>query len=52
MFTATPIFGTIADRTGSYTWSWVALAAFCGLGTLLGLGIRDRRRRAAAEVVG
>jgi predicted MFS family arabinose efflux permease len=52
MFIATPIFGTIADHTGSYTWSWIALAAFCGLGTLLGLGIRDRRRRTVAEVAG
>jgi MFS family permease len=47
MFIATPIFGAIADHTGSYTWSWLALAGFCGLGTLLGLGIRDRGRRAA-----
>jgi predicted MFS family arabinose efflux permease len=52
MFIATPIFGTIADHTGSYTWSWVALAAFCALGTLLGLGIRDRGRRAVTEEPG
>ena len=43
MLTVTPVFGAIADHAGSYAWSWLALAAFCGLGTLLGLGVRDRR---------
>jgi MFS family permease len=45
LFVAPPIFGAIADRTGAYRWSWVALAAFCAVGTVLGLAIRDRRRR-------
>ena len=54
MFIATPIFGAIADRTATYAWSWLALAGFCGLGTLFSLGIRDRRHRpdgAAPELV-
>lgn len=50
MFAVTPVFGTIADHTGSYRWSWLALAAFCGLGALLGLGIRDRRPRVPSSV--
>ena len=43
MFLVTPIFGLIADRSGSYEMSWLALAAWALLGTLLGLGIRERR---------
>jgi MFS family permease len=43
MFIATPIFGLIADRSGSYEISWLALAAWALLGTLLGLGMRERR---------
>jgi MFS transporter, ACS family, hexuronate transporter len=42
MFIATPIFGLIADRSGSYELSWLALAAWAVVGTLLGLGIRER----------
>jgi MFS family permease len=44
MFIATPIFGLIADRSGSYELSWLALAVWALMGTLLGLGIRERRR--------
>jgi MFS transporter, ACS family, hexuronate transporter len=43
MFIATPIFGLIADRSGSYELSWLALAGWALLGTLLGLGMRERR---------
>jgi len=42
MFIATPIFGLIADRSGGYELSWLALAAWALLGTLLGIGIRER----------
>jgi predicted MFS family arabinose efflux permease len=50
LFVAPPIFGAIADRTGTYHWSWVALAALCAAGTALGLAIRDRRRRLGGPV--
>ena len=43
MFIVTPIFGFIADRAGSYEISWLALAGWAVVGTLLGLGIRERR---------
>ena len=43
MFLATPIFGLIADRAGSYQTSWLALAGWALLGMLCGLGIRERR---------
>lgn len=43
MFLATPLFGLIADRAGSYEQSWLALAAWALLGTLAGLGIGERR---------
>jgi len=50
MFLVTPLFGLIADHTGSYTVSWLALAAWCGAGVLVGLGIRDRSQAAPATV--
>jgi predicted MFS family arabinose efflux permease len=43
MFIATPIFGLIADRAGSYTPAWIALAAWALFGTLLAFGIREQR---------
>jgi MFS family permease len=54
MFAVPPVFGLVADRTGSYTWSWLALGAFALAGTLIGLAIRDgapaaRLGRSAAE---
>lgn len=42
LFVAPPVFGAIADHTGSYTWSWLALAGWAALGTLAGLRMRDR----------
>jgi hypothetical protein len=41
------VFGLIADRTGSYTWSWLALAAWAGLGVAISLAVRDRTGRSA-----
>src|SRR5262249_12778930 len=34
MFAIPPLFGLVADRAGSYAWSWLALAAFALAGTL------------------
>lgn len=45
-----PVFGMIADATGSYAWSWLALAVWALLGTLLGLAVRDRRPAGPAAV--
>lgn len=42
MLVVTPIFGAIADHTGSYQAAWIALAAWCALGTLVALSVRDR----------
>jgi cyanate permease len=39
-----PLFGLIADRTGSYRWSWLALAAWALVGTAAVLIARDRER--------
>jgi MFS family permease len=47
MFVA-PVFGLIADQTGSYTRSWLALAAWALIGTALALGVRDRSSKVAA----
>lgn len=44
MFAVPPLFGLIADHTGSYAWSWVTLAGFVLVGALLGVAIRDRDR--------
>jgi len=43
MFAVPPVFGLIADHTGSYAWSWTALACWAAAGTLIALAIRDRR---------
>lgn len=41
MLVATPVFGAIADRAGSYTPAWLALAGWCALGTVIAFTIRD-----------
>lgn len=43
MFVASPIFGLLADLSGSYELSWLALALWAAIGTALVLGIRERR---------
>ena len=43
MFAVPPIFGLIADHSGSYAASWLALAGWAMLGTLVALAVRDRR---------
>jgi MFS family permease len=48
MFAVPPVFGLIADHTGSYAWSWAALGGWALLGLLVSLAIRDRARRTAA----
>jgi MFS transporter, ACS family, hexuronate transporter len=45
MFAVAPVFGVIADHTGSYVWSWLALGGWALLGTLVALTIRDRPNR-------
>jgi MFS family permease len=47
MFAVPPVFGLIADHTGSYSWSWLALAGWAGLGVLVSLAVRDRSTRSA-----
>src|SRR5262252_6295063 len=47
MFAVPPIFGLIADHTGSYVWSWVALSGWALAGAVVALAIRDRSRLAA-----
>ena len=44
MLVVTPLFGAIADAARSYAPAWVALAAWCALGTLLALRIREGGR--------
>ncbi len=44
MFLASPLFGLVADLTGSYDASWLALAGWITLGTALGLSVREPRR--------
>jgi MFS family permease len=48
MLLVTPLFGLIADAAHSYTPAWVALAAWCGLGTVLATRIREGSRAAMA----
>lgn len=43
MFAVTPLFGLVADRTGSYTLSWICLAALAAVGVFTSLGIREPR---------
>jgi len=52
MFAVTPVFGSIADHTGSYSASWLALAGWSLLGTLIALAVRDRRFRARRPAAG
>ena len=47
MFAVPPVFGLIADHTGSYAWSWLALAGWAAVGLLISLGVRDRTVRSA-----
>jgi MFS family permease len=44
MLVVPPVFGLIADHTGSYELSWLALGVYATLGTIVGLAIRDRAR--------
>jgi len=48
MFAVPPVFGLIADHTGTYAWSWLALAGWSAVGALVSLAVRDRRPRSAA----
>lgn len=41
MFLVPPLFGLVADLTGSYAASWLALAGWVALGTALGLLVRE-----------
>ncbi|HSR22579.1 MAG TPA: MFS transporter [Candidatus Eisenbacteria bacterium] len=41
MFAVPPVFGLIADHTGSYALSWLALAGWAAIGLLVGLTVRD-----------
>ncbi len=54
MFVVSPVFGLLADRSGSYALSWAALALWAALGTAIGFGIRERpvTRRTEAAVAG
>jgi MFS transporter, ACS family, hexuronate transporter len=47
MFAVPPIFGLIADHSGSYVWSWVALSGWALAGAVAALAIRDRSGLAA-----
>jgi predicted MFS family arabinose efflux permease len=48
MLAVPPVFGLIADHTGTYAWSWLALAGWAVAGTLVALAVRDGRRAAPA----
>jgi hypothetical protein len=37
-----PVFGLVADHTGSYAWSWLALAGWAAAGFGVALLVRDR----------
>jgi MFS family permease len=41
MFAIPPLFGLLADHTGSYSWSWLALGGLALAGLGVGLLIRD-----------
>ena len=47
MFALPPLFGVIADHTGTYSWSWLALAGWAAAGTVVAVAIRDRARAGA-----
>jgi MFS family permease len=46
MLLVTPLFGLVADAAHSYAPAWVALAAWCALGTVLATRIREGRHAA------
>ena len=48
MFAVPPVFGLIADHTGTYAWSWLALAAWAAVGVVISLAVRDSRTRGTA----
>ena len=48
MLSVPPVFGLIADHTGSYAWSWLTLAAWAVVGLLVSLAIRDGGVRGGA----
>ena len=48
MLLVTPLFGLVADRAGSYTPAWMALAGLAAVGAAIGFTIRDRAREPAA----
>ena len=50
MLLITPVFGAVADAAHSYAPAWVALAAWCALGTVLATRIRERRGTHAVRV--
>lgn len=52
MLAVPPVFGLIADHTGSYAWSWLALAAWAAGGTLIALAVRDGSRQTAGTAAG
>lgn len=43
MFFASPLFGLVADLTGSYDASWLALVGWVAIGTALALLVREPR---------
>jgi MFS family permease len=47
MLVVPPVFGLIADHTGTYAWSWLALGGWAATGLLVSLAIRDRAGRTA-----
>jgi hypothetical protein len=52
MLLIAPLFGLLADRSGSYLWAWLALAGWALLGSVAVLSVRDRPVEAQAERVG
>lgn len=50
MLVVTPVFGSVADARGFST-AWVALAAWCAIGTLLAAAIREPGGRRHPETV-
>jgi cyanate permease len=46
MFLVSPLFGLVADLTGSYGASWLSLAGWTAFGVMLGLLAREPREGA------
>ncbi len=46
MFLVSPLFGLVADLTGSYAASWLGLAGWTAFGIMLGLLAREPREGA------